>query len=104
MPVETPFYFAQIIQDHIALKQRNSELERAMPIDRYKEGDPFNNHPLFKTEEQARLEDTMENVVVEAHMVRADALPPLADEGSDALPFDDGEQLWSRSRDFDWGD
>ncbi len=104
MPVETPFYFAQIIQDHLELKHRNSELERAMPIDRYKEGDPFNNHPLFKTEEQARLEETMENIAVEAHMVRPEAAQPLADESLDALPFGGDEQLWSRSRDFDWGD
>ena len=31
-----------------------------MPIDRYKAEDPFDNHPLFKTEEQARLEETMD--------------------------------------------
>ena len=31
-----------------------------MPIDRYKADDPFENHPLFKTEEQARLEETMD--------------------------------------------
>ena len=33
-----------------------------MPIDRYKSDDPFENHPLFKTEEQARLEETMDGV------------------------------------------
>ena len=31
-----------------------------MPIDGYRIDDPFNNHPLFKTEEQARLEETMD--------------------------------------------
>ena len=60
MPVEAPSLFAQVIQDHLELKQRNAELEREMPIDIYKSEDPFENHPLFKTEEQARLEETME--------------------------------------------
>ena len=33
-----------------------------MPIDRYRSDDPFENHPLFKTEEQARMEETMDGV------------------------------------------
>ena len=31
-----------------------------MPLGHYKTADPFDNHPLFKTEEQARLEETMD--------------------------------------------
>ena len=30
-----------------------------MPIDRYTTDDPFGNHPLFKSEEQARFEETL---------------------------------------------
>ena len=60
MSVETPSLFAQAIQEHLELKQRNSDLEREMPLDVYKSEDPFENHPLFKTEEQARLEETMD--------------------------------------------
>ena len=60
MPVETPSLFARVIQDHLELKRRNAELEPAMPIDGYRIEDPFDNHPLFKTEEQARLEETMD--------------------------------------------
>ncbi len=60
MPVETPSLFARVIQDHLELKRRNAELEPAMPIDGYRIDDPFDNHPLFKTEEQARLEETMD--------------------------------------------
>ena len=60
MPVETPSLFARVIQDHLELKRRNAELEPAMPIDGYRVEDPFDNHPLFKTEEQARLEETMD--------------------------------------------
>ena len=31
-----------------------------MPLQRYESEDPFENHPLFKTEEQARIEETMD--------------------------------------------
>ena len=31
-----------------------------MPLDRYSIEDPFENHPLFKSEEQARLEETLD--------------------------------------------
>ena len=62
MPVETPSLFAQVIREHLDLKERNSQLDDAMPIGRYLGDDPFNNHPLFKTEEQARIEETMDGV------------------------------------------
>ena len=62
MPVETPSLFAQVIRDHLDLKEKNSDLDRQMPIDRYRSDDPFENHPLFKTEEQARMEETMDGV------------------------------------------
>ena len=93
--------FTDIIQDHLRLKEQNAELERYMPIERYKGVDPFENHPLFKTEEQARIEDTLDGNVsiaepeedlVVAH-AQAYGIEPTHDEG-----------LWSRSRDFDWGD
>ncbi|MGH3091517.1 MAG: hypothetical protein ACRDOG_04190, partial [Gaiellaceae bacterium] len=51
--------FARVIEDHLELKRRNSQLDGKLPIDRYRVADPFENHPLFKTEEQARLEDTL---------------------------------------------
>ena len=73
MPVETPSLFAQVIQDHLELKQRNAALEPEMPIDIYKSEDPFENHPLFKTEEQARLEETMDGT--EPVVVRARGQP-----------------------------
>src|ERR1700722_4241493 len=60
MPVETPSQFARVIQDHLELKRRNSEPDHDMPLERYMPDDPFQNHPLFKTEEQARIEDTMD--------------------------------------------
>jgi hypothetical protein len=103
MPVETPSIFARVIQDHLELKQRNSQLERSMPLGRYKVEDPFQNHPLFKTEEQARLEDTLDgaDAAVAAHAsVAAPAWP-----GEETVEHAEPESgLWSRSRDFDWGD
>ena len=62
MPVDTPSLFAQVIQDHLDLKERNARLGDTMPIDRYKDDDPFDNHPLFKSEEQARIEETMDGI------------------------------------------
>jgi len=103
MPVETPSLFAKVIQDHLELKERNSKLEERMPIGHYKADDPFNNHPLFKTEEQARLEETMDG----QESVVADRPTVLAWPGEDTLERatpDDEENLWGRSRDFDWGD
>jgi hypothetical protein len=93
MTVETPSLFASVIQDHLELKRRNAELEGNMPIDEYRAEDPFENHPLFKTEEQARIEDTLDG-----HPGVAAAQQASPEEESS----DDG--LWGRSRDFDWGD
>jgi hypothetical protein len=109
MAVETPSLFARVIQDHLELKRRNAELEPAMPIDGYRIDDPFNNHPLFKTEEQARLEETMDG---EEQAVDFDT-SALAWPGEESLEHvtvetadrSDDSGLWSNSpRDFDWGD
>jgi hypothetical protein len=93
MAVETPSLFASVIQDHLELKRRNAELEHEMPIDGYRIEDPFANHPLFKTEEQARIEDTLDG-----HAGVASAQQPSSEEESSE------NGLWGRSRDFDWGD
>jgi len=98
MPVETPSVFAHVIQEHLELKRRNSELETQMPIDRYESQDPFENHPLFKTEEQARIEETMDG----EESIPAEQLPSLVIEPEQAQ--DDDDTLCGRSRDFDWGD
>jgi hypothetical protein len=99
MPVETSSLFAQVIQDHLDLKEKNSELESDLPIDKYKTQDPFENHPLFKTEEQAKIEETMDG---EEQAVSTS--PPLAwpTESDETETKEEG--LWSKSRDFDWGD
>jgi len=116
MSVETPSFFAQVIQDHLELKRKNAELEQNMPLARYMTEDPFDNHPLFKSEEQARVEDTMSG---ESFADEPSPLawptddtfvePPAALVENGAAGPDEGDSeendgLWSRSRDFDWGD
>src|SRR5436305_14372317 len=106
MSVETPSLFAQVIQDHLELKQRNQELEPAMPLDQYKVEDPFDNHPLFKTEEQARIEETMDGV--EPDIVTHTAETVLAWPGEDTAersgPAGDDTGPSSRPRDVDSAD
>jgi hypothetical protein len=125
MAVDAPSMFAQVIQDHLELKRRNAALEHEMPLDRYLNDDPFENHPLFKTEEQARIEDTMDGVqgieaeetsldwpttedtfieapAVDAEATQEHAVVEASDRSDPDQPSD--ENLWSRSRDFDWGD
>jgi len=104
MPVETPSLFAQVIQDHLELKRKNASLDGTMPIDRYASDDPFENHPLFKSEEQARLEETMDGEpAVELH---SSALPWPGEETVEQQPSDSLEDsLWGTSpREFNWGD
>lgn len=117
MSVDAETSFSRAIQEHLDLKQRNAELDPAMPIGRYEVEDPFENHPLFKSEEQARLEETMETVLDEpvAEVPQGEAPPEVgaAAESASPLPWpgEDSTEgpalvdgLWGRSRDFDWGD
>ena len=99
--METQSLFAQVIQDHLELKEKNSELEGERPLERYKTQDPFENHPLFKTEEQARLEETMDG---DEPAVSDEALTTESWPSEEAAPEVQEDGLWSRSRDFDWGD
>jgi hypothetical protein len=100
MPVETPSVFAHVIQEHLELKRKNSELEQNMPLQRYSSTDPFENHPLFKTEEQARIEETMDG----SESIPPEQLASLAPPEPEPEPAADEDTLWGRSRDFDWGD
>ena len=102
MPVETPSLFAQVIQDHLDLKRRNAELDDSMPLDRYSSADPFDNHPLFKSEEQARLEETMDGEpAVELH---SSSLPWPGEETQEQHDSIE-DSLWGTSpREFNWGD
>ncbi len=110
MPVDTPSLFAQVIRDHLDLKERNAQLDTTMPIDRYKVGDPFHNHPLFKSEEQARIEETMDGVepdFSDASLENALAWPPDEEKTAEKVaPVAEESGFWTGAgtRDFDWGD
>jgi hypothetical protein len=116
MPVEAPTLFSQVIQDHLELKQRNQSLEHQMPLDRYKLEDPFDNHPLFKTEEQARIEETMDGVEpdfsdasledVATWPGEAELEEVTAETREVAAPAIEESAFWGNggARDFDWGD
>jgi len=91
---------SRAIQEHLDLKQRNAELDGAMPLNRYSVEDPFENHPLFKSEEQARLEETLDGAEAPEPV---SPLPwPGEDDVAEGAALD--ESLWGRSRDFDWGE
>jgi hypothetical protein len=49
--------FASVIEQHLALKRRNAELEPDMPLEEFIPADPFDNHALFKTEADAQSEE-----------------------------------------------
>jgi len=100
---DTESVFAQAIREHLDLKARNAGLDRDMPLDPYLDR-TLDNHPLFKSEEQARIEETLDG-------------EPAADLSSERLPWPGeetaenaegaalDEALWTgRPRDFDWGD
>ncbi len=104
MQVQTESPFARVIQDHLELKERNADLDGDMPLGRYQSEDPFENHPLFKSEEQARLEETLDG---EPAIVLHSALPWPGEETVENQPSAGpalDETLWGRTRDFDWGD
>jgi hypothetical protein len=102
--VEDESIFAQAIREHLDLKARNAGLESEMPLDPYLDGDPLENHPLFKSEEQARIEETLDGEP--AAELTSERLPW---PGEDTVENPEGaaldEALWTgRPRDFDWGD
>lgn len=106
MSVDGSQSFAKVIEEHLELKRRNSTLDGDMPIERYTVDDPFENHPLFKSEEQARLEETAtgnEPVPAEPDLVLA--WPVDDPETTERAQPDPDDTIWGRrSREFDWGE
>jgi hypothetical protein len=101
--LDTESLFAKAIREHLDLKARNAGLDDAMPLDPYL-GDTFENHPLFKSEEQARIEETLDGEpAVELSSERLPWPGEETEENAEGATFD--ETLWTgRPRDFDWGD
>ena len=102
--VDTESLFAQAIREHLDLKARNAGLEE-MPLDPYLDEDTFENHPLFKSEEQARIEETLDGEPA-PDQLSSERLPWPGEETAESVEgaaLD--ETLWTgRPRDFDWGD
>jgi hypothetical protein len=98
MTLDNDSTFARIIEEHLELKRKNSELDGRMPLERYRVEDPFENHPLFKSEEQARIEDTLSGEEPDLDPAKVLAWP------TEEAQSDTEDSLWGRSRDFDWGD
>ena len=101
---DTGSLFADAIREHLELRERNAGLDDEMPLDPYLDDDPLANHPLFKSEEQARIEETLDG-------------EPAAELSSERMPWPGeetvesvegaalDEALWTgRPRDFDWGE
>ena len=100
MALDKESTFARVIEDHLELTRRNAMLDGKLPLDRYRVEDRFENHPLFKSEEEARIEDTLSGSEPEI-----DPLKVLAwSNGNGEAEVDPEDTLWGRSRDFDWGD
>jgi hypothetical protein len=107
-PVETESLFAEAIRQHLDLKARNAGLDGEMPLGRYLNGDLLENHPLFKSEEQARIEETLDGEVPAVEL-SAERQPWPGEETVEDVEGVEGaaldEKLWTgRPRDFDWGD
>lgn len=109
--LDTSSVFAGAIREHLELKARNSALDGDMPLDHYLDGDPLENHPLFKSEEQARIEETLDGEP--AAELTSERLPWPGEETVENAGANNStaegaaldEALWTgRPRDFDWGD
>ncbi len=94
--------FARVIEDHLELKRQNATLDSDMPLTRYRVDDPFENHPLFKSEEQARVEDTLDGTEPDLNAETVLAWPTVDEPNETSDSSED--TFWGRSRDFDWGD
>ncbi|MDX6591397.1 MAG: hypothetical protein QOJ13_593 [Gaiellales bacterium] len=94
--------FSSVIEDHLALKRKNSLLDDDMPLEQYIGDDPFQNHPLFKSEDEARREEeeTGEHPAVSLEIPPDTLSMPVVEAGSR-----DGAQSWMETQtepDFRW--
>jgi hypothetical protein len=94
--------FSSVIEDHLALKRQNSHLDDDMPIDEFTVHDPFENHPLFKTEAEARAEEeeTGEHPAVSLEMPADTLTMPVPEEPEDGQPI--GWVETTTDQDFRW--
>ena len=93
--------FASAIEHHLELKRRNQHLDGDLPLDEFIGDDPFANHPLFKTEAEALLEDeeTGEHAGVDG------AEPPADTLSMPAVATDEEPLGWMETKtasEFSW--
>jgi hypothetical protein len=94
--------FNSAIEEHLQLKRRNATLESDLPLDEFIGDDPFENHPLFKTEEDARREEeeTGEHPAISLQLPAETQEMPMVDEPETGEPR--GWMETTASQDFSW--
>src|SRR5690348_15665170 len=92
--------FASAIEHHLELKRRNQHLDDDLPLDEFIGDDPFSNHPLFKTEADARREEdeTGEHPVVADLAEDTESMPAV--EAADGQPR--GWMETTQATEFSW--
>jgi hypothetical protein len=95
--------FASVIEEHLALKRRNAKLDADLPLDEFEVADPFTNHPLFKSEDDARREEeqTGEHPALAREAPQETAeLPAVAEDAADGSVH--GWMETTASQEFTW--
>jgi hypothetical protein len=85
--------FGEAIKEHLELKERNSGLERVMPLASYRAEHVLANDASFRSEADAQqVENSSESEQDEWPLGEPDTGLPVP------------EELWVGARAFDWGD
>jgi hypothetical protein len=92
--------FASAIEHHLELKRRNQHLDDDLPLEEFRDDDPFDNHPLFKTEADARREEeeTGEHPAVPDMGADTESMPAV--EAADSQPR--GWMETTQATEFSW--
>lgn len=85
--------FGQAIKEHLELQERNSGLERELPLASYRAEQVLANHAMFRSEAQAQQEETASEAEQDDW--------PLAEADTD---LSTPAALWVGEPVFDWGD
>ncbi len=96
--------FSSVIEDHLELKRRNARLDPDQPLDEFAVNDPFDNHPLFKTEDDARREEqeTGEHPAVALEIPEDTLEIPVIEEEPAPVERQQGWMETTASQEFTW--
>ena len=106
MPVETPSLFARVIQDHLELK-RNADLEPAMPPTAIASTIRSTTTPCSRPRSRPASRRPWTATSRSCRSPRSRSRGPARSPSSTSPPsarHPEDTGLWSKSRDFDWGD